>query len=95
MDIFDYNPLDQFPNIWGQNPPCVGQPQLSDEDKKRVCLIEDIDKIQYSLTGEHLTVRQFEAYMIAEMDNLERYVYDQSAVLNRHHYDKRIQGEDF
>ena len=70
-------------------------PQLSDTDKHRVCLIQDIDKIQYFLTGTHISTEQFDQYMLTPIDILERYILDQSAILNRHQYDNRIQGADF
>lgn len=69
--------------------------QLSDEDKQRVCLIEDLDKIQFALSGIHLSLSQFERFMNDPIKKLEDLINDQSAVLNRMHYDRRIQGADF
>lgn len=62
---------------------------MSDLDKERVCLIEDLNKIQKALHKGPVDTKQFEQLMREPMDALRNYVFDQQAVLNRQHYDQR------
>ncbi len=61
---------------------------LSDLDKERVCLIEDINKIQVALGKGPLTPDQFEEFMKSRTLDLELIVHDQSALLNRAKYEQ-------
>ena len=64
-------------------------PAPHDLRKERLCLIEDMSKIQIALGKGPVDEQQFEQLMKQPMDALRNYVFDQHAVLNRHHYDQR------
>lgn len=55
---------------------------LNDEDKQRVCHIEDINKIQKALEVGPITPQQFNTFMDMPLDTLASYVFDQQAILN-------------
>ena len=59
---------------------------ISDLDKEKVCLIEDINKIQKALGKGPLTPEQFNAFMTMKPIDLELIVHDQQAVLNTDRY---------
>ncbi len=67
----------------------IPQKPLDDLIKERVCLIEDLNKIQKALNKGPVGIKQFEQLMGEPIDVLRNYVFDQQAVLNRHHYDQR------
>ena len=68
---------------------------LSLLEKEKVCLIEDLNKITTILCKECLSPADFDKLWDTDIDSLRNAVNDQSAVLNRYHYDNRIQGADF
>lgn len=65
----------------------VAAKPLSDSDKERVCLIEDLNKIQKALGERPINVAQFELCMSEQIDQLRSLVWDKQATLNRHIYD--------
>lgn len=69
-------------------------PVLSDLDKQKVCAIEDIDKIQFALSGHHITPEQFEGFMLMEIEKLDTIIHDQSCVLNTVKYKQSINPND-
>lgn len=62
---------------------------MSDLDKERVCLIEDINKIQIALHKGPLTPADFDRLWADEIDVLRNAVYDQSVILNTAKYAER------
>ena len=70
-------------------------PPLSDQDKTRVCLIEDLNKIQVALTKKAISPEQFERFMETPVQQLEVFVTDQSMVLCRIIEARKIYGADF
>lgn len=67
----------------------IPAPPLSDLDKERVCLIEDINKIQIALGKGPVTPADFERLWTDPMDVLRNSVYDQSVILNTAKYAER------
>ncbi len=65
-------------------------PVLSDEDKHRVCLIEDLNKIQVALGGGNISPATFERYMCLPIHKMESYILDQSSLLNRIKYEEAL-----
>ena len=68
---------------------------LSLLEKEKVCLITDLNKISVALGKRCLDTKEFDTLWETDIDLLRNAVNDQSAVLNRYHYDNRIQGADF
>ena len=84
ITIADYNPQTMHYEVPAK--------PLNLLEKEKVCLIEDINKIQVALTKEALSPKDFDKLWDNDIDILRNYVHDQSAVLNRMHYDQRFNG---
>ncbi len=65
----------------------VNPPPLTDTQRQKICLIEDINKIEKALTGRTITPKQFDELWDLPTFSLSTIVNDQSAVLNRIRYD--------
>jgi hypothetical protein len=75
--VLNYNPLLM---AWEIRPLL---PELTEENKTKVCYIEDLNKIQVALSGEPLSESQFDKFMNSSVQELHDYCMDQSNVLYR------------
>lgn len=53
----------------------VVSPQLSDEQKLKVCLIEDYNKMHRLLTGHNISDKQFDILWDGTLDGIKSSVY--------------------
>lgn len=67
METLQYNPA----NLNYE----VVSPQLSDEQKLKVCLIEDYNKMHRLLTGHNISDKQFDILWDGTLDGIKSSVY--------------------
>lgn len=58
-------------------------PELTDAKKEKVCLIEDLNKVQLCLVGQPLSPSQFDTFYELDNNLLHNMVQDQQSVLYR------------
>lgn len=68
--------------------------ELSDENKHKVCLIQDIARIRRLMQFEPMSPKVFEAYYTADTLQLEIVVYALTVELNTYMYEQRCKEQN-